>query len=73
MDLLERIIQESGRNREVPNEDNIRGILQMAADGSPKFRYLCLVLAELVVMCQEKIIIFVTFPDQQLWLEKVCP
>jgi hypothetical protein len=56
---------------EVPPENDIQRLLQAHAEGSPKLRYLLLIIAELVVLKKEKLIIWVMLPAQMTWLEKV--
>ena len=55
----------------MPDDSDFRGILKMCTNGSPKLRFLCLIIAELCILLGEKLIIFVTLPAQQLWLEKL--
>ncbi|KAK2865298.1 hypothetical protein FQN49_003714 [Arthroderma sp. PD_2] len=55
----------------IPLPADIKGILQSHCRGSPKLRYLLQLIAELVVLRQEKLLIFVTLPAQVQWLESV--
>ncbi|KAI9869098.1 MAG: hypothetical protein M1813_002922 [Trichoglossum hirsutum] len=48
-----------------PPGDSLTNLLEWFADGSPKIRWMCWVLAELTVKRKEKIIIWVQFPWQQ--------
>ncbi|KAI9773885.1 MAG: hypothetical protein M1840_006111 [Geoglossum simile] len=48
-----------------PPGDSLTNLLEWFADGSPKIRWMCWVLAELTVKRREKIIIWVQFPWQQ--------
>jgi len=57
---------------DLPARDNTPSILRSASIGSPKIRFLFRLLAEVVVMCKEKLLIFVSYPEQQYFLELVC-
>ena len=55
----------------IPPPSDIQNILEIFAKGSPKLRFLLLVIAELTILKEEKMLIFVTLPAQQTWLECV--
>jgi hypothetical protein len=55
----------------IPKQEDVQKILKLFANGSPKLRYLLLIIAELNILKKEKMIIFVTLPAQQTWLECV--
>lgn len=55
----------------IPNQEDVQKTLELFANGSPKLRYLLLIIGELHILKKEKIIIFVTLPAQQMWLECV--
>lgn len=55
----------------VPEQDDVQGALELLCKGSPKLRYLLLVIAELVLLKKEKVIIWVYLPAQMEFLEQV--
>lgn len=55
----------------IPHPDEIQDILENLGQGSPKLRFLLLIIAELVILKQEKMLVFVTLLAQQTWLECV--
>ena len=56
----------------VPSQNDIDGILRSHCNGSSKLGYILQIVANLVVMKEEKMLIFVSLPVDMEHLEKVC-